>query len=95
MGASYYTGTLDSSTTLVILTSALVLYNALELLLLVFTTFTTFSGLYFWSLFIATTGLIPYAVGWLLRFFRVAQLTGLILNNIGWWTVVTGQSVVL
>jgi hypothetical protein len=95
MGANYYTGTLDSSTVLVIVISALVLYNGLELLLLVFTTFTSFSGLYFWSLFVATSGLIPYAVGWLLNYFRVSQLTGLILNNIGWWTVVTGQSVVL
>ncbi|EXJ65227.1 hypothetical protein A1O7_01568 [Cladophialophora yegresii CBS 114405] len=96
MGENFYTGTFDSTTTIVTITSALSLYNAVELLLLIFTTFTTYHGLYFWSLLVATTGLIPYAVGLVLQYFRLTRpLAGLVINNYGWWTTITGQSVVL
>ena len=96
MGSSYYTDKFDSTTIIVTITSALSLYNGLELLLLIFTTFTAYRGLYFWSLIVATTGLIPYAVGVILLYFRVTKdVAGLVINNYGWWTTVTGQSVVL
>ncbi|OCT54372.1 integral membrane protein [Cladophialophora carrionii] len=96
MGQDFYTGTFDSTTTIVTITSALSLYNAVELLLLIFTTFTAYHGLYFWSLLVATTGLIPYAVGLILQYFRLtATVAGLVINNYGWWTTITGQSVVL
>lgn len=96
MGRYLYDGTFDTTAVVVTTTSALSLYNALELLLLIFTTFAVYRGLYFWSLIVATTGLIPYVVGLILMYFEAAvRLVGLILNNYGWWTVVTGQSVVL
>jgi hypothetical protein len=96
MGQNFYTGSFDSTTTIVTITSALTLYNAIELLLLIFTTFTAYHGLYFWSLLVATTGLIPYAVGVVLLYFRLAHsAAGLVINNYGWWTTITGQSVVL
>ncbi|ETI29194.1 hypothetical protein G647_01647 [Cladophialophora carrionii CBS 160.54] len=96
MGQDFYTGTFDSTTTIVTITSALSLYNAVELLLLIFTTFTAYHGLYFWSLLVATTGLIPYAVGLILQYFRLTKtVAGLVINNYGWWTTITGQSVVL
>jgi hypothetical protein len=96
MGQNFYTGSFDSTTTIVTITSALSLYNAIELLLLIFTTFTAYHGLYFWSLLVATTGLIPYAVGVVLLYFRLTHsAAGLVINNYGWWTTITGQSVVL
>ncbi|KIW72160.1 hypothetical protein PV04_00379 [Phialophora macrospora] len=96
MGNDFYTGSFDSTTTIVTITSALSLYNAIELLLLIFTTFTVYHGLYFWSLLVATTGLIPYAVGLILLYFRLTHsAAGLVINNYGWWTTITGQSVVL
>ena len=99
MGKNYYTGTFDATTIIVTITSALSLYNALELVLLIFTTFTSYRGLYFWSLLVATTGLIPYAVGLILSFFcrsnAAVTAVGLAINNYGWWATITGQSVVL
>ena len=98
-GDSSYTGQFDTATIIVIITSALSLYNSLELVLLIFTTFNSYRGLYFWSLLIATTGLIPYAVGLILSYFLVANTAvtafGLAINNYGWWATITGQSVVL
>ncbi|OAG42660.1 hypothetical protein AYO21_03245 [Fonsecaea monophora] len=95
MSNSHYTGSLDTTTSIVAITSALCLYNALELVLLIFTTFANYRGLYFWSLLVATTGLVPYTIGLILNYFQVASLAGLIINNYGWWTAITGQSVVL
>ncbi|KIW98697.1 uncharacterized protein Z519_00358 [Cladophialophora bantiana CBS 173.52] len=96
MTDSYYTGKFDTTTIIVTITSALSLYNALELILLIFTTFAVYRGLYFWSLLVATTGLVPYIVGLILLYFRVtASVVGLVINNYGWWTAITGQSVVL
>lgn len=71
-------------------------YNALELILLIFNTFRAYHGLYFWSLVVATCGIIPYTIGMEVMFFDPsAKLTALIINNIGWITMVVGQSVVL
>ncbi|OQU94772.1 hypothetical protein CLAIMM_01074 isoform 3 [Cladophialophora immunda] len=96
MSNNYYTGKFDTTTIIVTITSALSLYNALELILLIFTTFAVYRGLYFWSLLVATTGLVPYVVGLILLYFQVtASVAGLVINNYGWWTAITGQSVVL
>ncbi|KAK2882569.1 hypothetical protein FQN49_000217 [Arthroderma sp. PD_2] len=73
-------------------------YNALELCVLVFVTFSHYRGLYFWSLLIsATVGVIPYALGFLLKLFHLMDTVWLSLAflTIGWWTMVTGQSFVL
>lgn len=81
---------------IVILCSTLSLYNSFELLLLILVTFKKRSGLYFWSLLIASLGVVIYSVGYILDYFRLpATLVGDIINNIGWWLMVTGQSVVL
>jgi hypothetical protein len=96
MGRDFYTGTFDSTTIIVTITTALSFYNAIELILLIFTTFTSYRGLYFWSLLISTSGLIPYCIGLLMHYFRLGNnLAGLIINNYGWCAFVTGQSVVL
>ncbi|KAJ5183533.1 hypothetical protein N7492_001149 [Penicillium capsulatum] len=73
-------------------------YNAFELVVLVFVTFAQYHGLYFWSLMIASgLGLIPYSLGFLMKFFNLTTATWLpvTLLTIGWWCMVTGQSVVL
>lgn len=88
--------TYDSNAIIVIITSAIAGYNALELLLLIFTTFTHYAGLYFWSILIATSAVIPYVIGLCVFYFEwTSKLAGYIINNLGWITMVTGQSVVL
>ncbi|PLB46829.1 hypothetical protein P170DRAFT_362726 [Aspergillus steynii IBT 23096] len=73
-------------------------YNAVELIILVFVTFSQYSGLYFWSLFISSSvGLVPYSIGFLLKFFNLTDQTWLSVTfiTVGWYCMVTGQSVVL
>lgn len=78
--------------------AGLAMYNALELLVIVFLTFSRYNGLYFWSLLIASWGIIPFSLGILIKFFNLipgnAWVSELLLT-IGWWAMVTGQSVVL
>lgn len=73
-------------------------YNAIELVVLVFITFSRYEGLYFWSLLLsAAVGVIPHALGFLLKFFRLTSAAWLsvTLLTVGWYLMVTGQSVVL
>ncbi|KAI9934259.1 hypothetical protein ASPWEDRAFT_38208 [Aspergillus wentii DTO 134E9] len=73
-------------------------YNAIELIILVFVTFSQYRGLYFWSLFVsASVGLVPYSLGFLLKFFNQNQITWLSVTfiTIGWYAMVTGQAFVL
>lgn len=72
-------------------------YNAAELIVLVPTTFRRWRGLYFWSLLVSgCIGVIPYSVGFLLKFFtQTDSALSVTVLTIGWWTMVTGQSVVL
>ena len=93
----HYNGySLTATAIVVITTNSISLYNALELLLLIFVTFTRWGGLYFWSLLIASFGNIPYSLGYLLSYFELTDSSvGLAINNVGWWLMVTGQSFVL
>lgn len=76
--------------------AALGVYNAFELLVLICITFKRRKGLYFWSLLLATLGIIPYAVGWVLVHFKLTvAYAGMIIDSVGWVLMVTGQSVVL
>ncbi|KAF7159754.1 hypothetical protein CNMCM5623_005143 [Aspergillus felis] len=73
-------------------------YNAIELVVLVFVTFSKYHGTYFWSLLISSSiGLLPYSIGFLLKFFQLTDQTWLSVTfiTIGWWCMVTGQSIVL
>jgi hypothetical protein len=75
----------------------LALYNALELIILIFSIFHVYTGLYFWSLLIASLfGVIPDAIGLLLKYFNLAPFwIPVTLSTWGWATMVTGQSLVL
>lgn len=72
-------------------------YNVLELIVLIFLTFKRYQGPYFWSMLISSVGILPYSIGYLLKFFDLTSATWLpvTLLTIGWWTMVTGQSFVL
>ncbi|KKK19821.1 hypothetical protein P175DRAFT_0512553 [Aspergillus ochraceoroseus IBT 24754] len=73
-------------------------YNAIELIALVFVTFSQYRGLYFWSLLVSSSiGLVPYSIGFLLKYFDLTSATWLSVTfiTVGWYCMVTGQSVVL
>ena len=76
---------------------ACALYSAIELIILVFSTFKKYHGLYFWSLLIsASLGVIPDALGLLLKYFQLAPIwIPVTLSTAGWCIMVTGQSLVL
>lgn len=93
---SFFAGQYDATSVVITIACALAIYNALELLLLIVTTFRRFSGLYFWSLVVASFGIIPYTIGFMIEYFKLTeQLAGLIITCVGWPMMVTGQSLVL
>lgn len=76
---------------------AIALYNVIELTFLIFAIFKERRGLYFWSFIIATWGIAPHGIGFILKFFQVTKLDLLSAGivGIGWVCMVIGQSVVL
>ena len=79
--------------------AGLSMYNAIELIALVFITFVRYNGVYFWSLLIASRGVVPYSLGFVLKFFEITtsgdKYVSVVLLKMGWYTMVTGQNVVL
>jgi hypothetical protein len=77
--------------------ASLAVYNDLELLAVVFLTFSRYWGVYFWFLLAASWGYHPL-LGILTKFFNRIPRNSWVsepLLTIRWWTMVTGQSVVL
>lgn len=72
-------------------------YNVVELVILVPATFRRWRGLYFWSLLVSgVLGVVPYSIGFLMKFFtQTDSVLSVTVLTIGWWIMVTGQSVVL
>jgi hypothetical protein len=93
----HYNGHYLTATGIVVITTnSISLYNAIELLLLIFVTFKRYEGFYFWSLLVASFGNIPYSLGYVISYFQLTYSSvGLAINNVGWWLMVTGQSFVL
>ncbi|WAO82858.1 Hypothetical protein NCS54_00002800 [Fusarium falciforme] len=83
--------------TFIVVFISMALYNVLELNFVIFGTFKKRSGLYFWSFLIATWGIAPNAIGYLLKHLALTNISNLPATLIvtGWCTMVTGQSVVL
>ncbi|KAK5058544.1 hypothetical protein LTR84_010807 [Exophiala bonariae] len=77
----------------------LAMYNVVELLILILGSFNRFRGLYFWSLIVASVGIIPYSLGFTFKFFSILTGSGrwvpIFLLTLGWYPMITGQSVVL
>ncbi|EUC34075.1 hypothetical protein COCCADRAFT_36231 [Bipolaris zeicola 26-R-13] len=76
---------------------AISMYNVIEIMFLIFAVFKQRTGLYFWSFFIATFGIAPHAIGFVLKFFQVTKMDLLssAIIGVGWACMVIGQSVVL
>ncbi|KAH7132149.1 hypothetical protein B0J11DRAFT_577090 [Dendryphion nanum] len=76
---------------------AIAIYNVVELTLVIFTTFRRRHGLYFWSLLVATWGIVPYCLGFFLKFYNITSSSALYITliSIGWPCMITGQSLVL
>ncbi|KAH6859156.1 hypothetical protein BKA58DRAFT_166680 [Alternaria rosae] len=76
---------------------AIGMYNMVEILFLIFAVFKQRRGLYFWSMLIATGGIAPHAIGFILKFFQVTKLDLLssAIIGVGWVTMCPGQSLVL
>lgn len=71
-------------------------YNALELIILCFTTFKRYGGCYFWCLLISSVAIIPFGLGYLLIIFNIYNnLFPVAMELIAWVCMVTGQSLVL
>lgn len=88
--------TYNTAQLIVILCSVLAVYNAIELLILIGTTFRQYKSLYFWSLLIASFGILPYNFGFLMEYFKLApDWAGVVVDVPGWVMMVTGQSIVL
>ncbi|KAJ6126887.1 hypothetical protein N7523_002499 [Penicillium sp. IBT 18751x] len=71
-------------------------YNALELVVLCFTTFKRYGGCYFWCLLISSVAIIPFGLGYLLIIFNIYNnMFPVAMELIAWVCMVTGQSLVL
>ncbi|KAH6668415.1 hypothetical protein B0J14DRAFT_163487 [Halenospora varia] len=71
--------------------------NVIEIIVLIFVTFKKRTGLYFWSLLVASWGIVIHAVGFLLKFFRLCKndYVNITIITAGGIPMVIGQSVVL
>ena len=92
-----YTGNSDGVRITIATFVGVAWYNVGELMVLVFLTFKKYRGMYFWSMLVSAWGIIPYSLGFLLKFFNATDAIWLLITllTVGWWTMLTGQSMVL
>lgn len=94
-----YDGDSISLKVIIVFFAGLAMYNSLELMTMVLLTFKRYSGLYFWSLLCSSMGILPYALGFLLKYMKVTtgdlRWIAVFLLTIGWYPMVTGQALVL
>ncbi|KAK4539593.1 hypothetical protein LTR36_010529 [Oleoguttula mirabilis] len=94
-----YNGNSETLRIFIVFFAGLAMYNAAELLITIFLNFNRYSGLYFWSLFWAGLGIIPYALGFLLKFMNFTtgnmRWIAIVLLTVGWYPMITGQALVL
>lgn len=71
-------------------------YNSIEIYIFILRTFKRKTGLYFWSMLAANSGIPIHAIGVLLRFFGLApNLPMCVVISVGWFLMVSGQALVL
>ncbi|KAN0067806.1 hypothetical protein V8E54_014053 [Elaphomyces granulatus] len=71
-------------------------YNVVEINISIFNMFKRRRGLYFWSMLVASWGIAVHAIAVFLRYFALApDFLMCVQTIIGWYAMVTGQSVVL
>lgn len=91
-----FDGQYTTASVIVTLSIGLALYNSLEMVLLVSTTFKKWRGLYFWSLSICNYGVVLYTLGMMLSYFRLCPFWAFeILLDLGWVLMATFQAFVL
>lgn len=92
-----YTGNSLSLRIIIAFLIGLALYNAIELIVLILVTFQKYHGTYFWSLVVAGFGVMPYSLGFLIKFFQLLDpgknvcYVAVVLLTVGWWMMVTGK----
>ncbi|KAH7114895.1 hypothetical protein EDB81DRAFT_669302 [Dactylonectria macrodidyma] len=77
---------------------SIALYNVIELAFIIYASFKKRSGIYFWSFVVATCGILPNCIAWLLKCFGVNPSAAFVYATmivVGWVCMVTGQSIVL
>ncbi|KAJ4117281.1 hypothetical protein NW765_010698 [Fusarium oxysporum] len=75
---------------------AIACYNCLEILISLLNRFKRHDGLYFWSMVVATLGILLHSIVVILRYYSLGPNFLLcVLTCVGWYGMVTGQSVVL
>ena len=77
--------------------STIAWYNVAELIVLIYTFFKRHSGVYFYSMVVATAGIFVHVLGDFLKFFHLtsSHILYTCLGTFGWMAMVTGQSIVL
>lgn len=91
-----FNGQYSPDSVIVTLSIAISLFNSLELILLIFSTFKRWRGLYFWSLTICNLGVMLYAVGMMLSYFELSvRWLWKVILDVGWTLMVSFQSLVL
>ena len=97
--AGGYNGHSNTLRIFIVFFAGLAMYNAVELVIMVFLTFKRFQGVYFWSLLLSSFGIIPYALGFLLKFMKITtgnlRWLSIFFLTIGWYPMITGQALVL
>ncbi|KAH6724493.1 hypothetical protein BKA61DRAFT_665183 [Leptodontidium sp. MPI-SDFR-AT-0119] len=95
------TGGLENTTLPVAMTlsafTAIAWYNVIDLNVVIWMTFKRRHGLYFYSLLTSSWGIFVYALAFLMKFFQVWKndYVSCAFITIGWYAMVTGQSLVL
>ncbi|KAI9794992.1 MAG: hypothetical protein M1816_000012 [Peltula sp. TS41687] len=87
----------NTRTSILVAMLTIAIYQAAVVDLKVFTTFKRRNTLYFWSLLIASWGIISHSTGIILKWFvgRCPWYVNTAFATFGWWGMVTGQSLVL
>ncbi|GKT57638.1 integral membrane protein [Colletotrichum tofieldiae] len=73
-------------------------YNTIETFFSIFTTFKRRQGRYFWSMIVSNTGINVNVIAFVLRYFgyyHEAIFTSSIIIPLAWYSMVTGQAIVL
>ncbi|OOF98354.1 hypothetical protein ASPCADRAFT_3413 [Aspergillus carbonarius ITEM 5010] len=77
--------------------AAIACYNAIELIIFCLSAFKRRGSIYFWSLLIASIGILPQCIGYVLLFSRpeISPYGSATLILLGWCGMITGHSLVL
>ena len=77
--------------------TAMAWYNCIELNVLIFKHFRIRKGLYFYSLLVTSWGIVLHALAFLVKYFQVwtNNYISVAVIIVGWYAMVTGQSLVL